>query len=96
MTLREIAHYIQTIRIPVDGVPVEETAAIELQKWGGISAEIVRSTNTAGNVGSQTASLSVYRPEFRLFLEKIGIRLPEREWVLCRIEDNGSFLLLSS
>ncbi|MCJ7682262.1 MAG: hypothetical protein MUP70_16165, partial [Candidatus Aminicenantes bacterium] len=96
MRLREIAQHIQTIRIPVDGVPVEETAAIELQKWAGISAEIVRSSNTAGNVGSQSACLAVDRPEFRPFLEKIGIRLPEREWVLCRIEDNGSFRLLSS
>jgi hypothetical protein len=77
MTLREIAQHIQIIRIPVDGVPVEETSAIELQKWAGISAEIVRSTNTAGKAGSQSACLSVYRPEFRPFLEKIGIRLPE-------------------
>ncbi|MBU4329648.1 MAG: hypothetical protein KKB53_04005 [Acidobacteria bacterium] len=96
MTLHEIAQHIQTIRIPADGVPVEETAAEELIKWSGISAEVDRSPASKWDAGPRTACLAVNRPEFRPFLEKTGIRLPEGEWVLCWIEEQGSFRLISS
>ncbi|MGD0782387.1 MAG: hypothetical protein ABSA30_05960 [Candidatus Aminicenantales bacterium] len=96
MKVREALRRTRFVSIPVNGFPVEETAAREIQSSTD-GARLRRDGPRRGRPAAGVFAVGVAGPAWVRKLTALGARLPaRREWIAVRVEADGAGFLLAS